>query len=794
MSTLLDWLLPASFLPHGHCYLWRPDVLWLHVGSDAVIAGSYYAIPIALAYFVRRRHAVLPYWWLTALFATFIFLCGSTHAMSIWTVWHPDYVVDGLIKLATALASAATAIAVFVALPSGLALRSPIELQGEVDARTAQLLAANARLREEIEARERTEAALRESESRFRATFENAAVGIAHVAPDGRWLHVNAVFSEITGYSREELLAHKFADITHPADLEKDWSQARRLLAGAIDSYALDKRYIRKDGSIVWVMLTVSLMRARGGEPLYFISVIDDITERKRTVAALQESELRTRLALEASGAATWVIDYAHGGAEHFDDRSCELAGLDAARKEWPAGTFCRLLHPDDRERMQVAARATQAIAGPGPLINYRIVRGDGTVIWLEGSGIVQRDTDGSARQFVGVSIDISEGKRLERALRDTIEKLAEADRRKDEFLATLAHELRNPLAPIGNGVQIVKLCAGTDEKLRRTAEMMERQMSHLVRLVDDLLDLSRITRGKVVLREGREELKQVLAGALEATWGPMESKHLELIVSMCEEPISVEGDRDRLTQVFSNILSNAAKYTDAGGKVWLSLHREGEEAVISVRDSGIGIAAESLESVFEMFSQLRPSGQGEMGLGLGLALVRQLVQLHGGRVEARSQGPGHGSEFVVRLPALAPAPRATGLPAQGPIAPAAGPRRVLVVEDNCDAAESLRSLLELLGHEVRQVPDGAGAIEAVSAFKPDIVFMDIGLPGMNGLETTLRIRELPITRQPFIVALTGWGQEADRERSGLAGINHHLVKPIDYETLRGVLEQASRA
>ncbi|HYL72069.1 MAG TPA: PAS domain S-box protein, partial [Candidatus Dormibacteraeota bacterium] len=295
MSTFLQWLLPANFMPHGHCYLWRADVLWLHVGSDALIAASYYAIPVALGYFVRRRRAVLPYWWLPALFATFIFLCGTTHAMNIWTVWRPDYVVDGLIKLATAVVSAATAVIVFAALPQALALRTPIELQGEVDGRTAELLSVNTRLREEIAARERTELALRASEQRFRATFENAAVGIAHVGPDGRWLHVNAVLTRITGYTRAELLTRRFADITHPADLEKDWSQARRLLAGEIDSYAMEKRYIRKDGSTVWVLLTVSLQRGADGAPEYFISVIDDISERKRTEEQLHENELRTR-------------------------------------------------------------------------------------------------------------------------------------------------------------------------------------------------------------------------------------------------------------------------------------------------------------------------------------------------------------------------------------------------------------------------------------------------------------------------------------------------------------------
>jgi len=521
MSNFFDWSVPANFMPHGHCYLWRPDVLWLHVGSDALIAGSYYAIPVALAYFVRQRRAVLPYWWVPALFATFIFLCGTTHVMNIWTVWNPDYRVDGLLKLATGVASAGTAFLVFAALPQALALRTPIELQAEVDQRTSELTAVNARLREEIGARNRTEAALRESEARFRGTFENAAVGIALVAPDGRWLQVNAVLCSMTGYSKEELLARTYADITHPADLENDFDLSRRLLTGEIDNCALEKRYISKDGRSVWVMLTVSLVRDSSGVPAYFIAVANDIAERKR----------------------------------------------------------------------------------------------------------------------------------LETELRQNIQRLAEADRRKDEFLATLAHELRNPLAPIANGVQILKLTSSRDAQ-KRTTDMMERQIKHLVRLVDDLLDVSRITRGKAVLRIEPLKLQDVLAGALESNWSDAQSSRLELCVQLPDEPLEVDGDLDRLTQVFSNIISNAAKYTPDGGKVCVSARREGDDAIVSVRDTGVGIPPESLEAVFEMFSQLREPAHGEEGLGIGLALVRQLVRLHGGSVEALSEGIGRGSEFIVHLPA----------------------------------------------------------------------------------------------------------------------------------------------
>jgi PAS domain S-box-containing protein len=794
MSNFLDWLLPTNFMPHGHCYLWRTDVLWLHVGSDALIAASYYAIPVALVYFVRQRRSVLPYWWVAGLFATFIFLCGTTHLMNIWTVWHPDYVVDGLIKLATGLVSAATAVLVFTALPQALALRTPIELQAEVGARTGELVAANLRLRDEIAARERTEAALRASEIRFRATFENAAVGIAHVAPDGRWLMVNEVLCRITGYAHPELLTRTFADITHPSDIEKDWEQARRLLAGEIDAYSMEKRYIRRDGSSIWAVLTASLVRNADGSPAYFISIVDDISQRKRIESELQEKQYRTQLAFEASRAATWVVDFTRGSLEQFDERARELAGLNENRSEWPAGTFCSLLTPQDREKMLAAQAATRAAPGPGPTVEYRIVRTDGEPRWLQGTGIIERDHEGQPCRFIGVSIDITERKQLETQLRLSVDQLGEANSRKDHFLATLAHELRNPLAPIANGVQIIKR-SPSPQTLERTIEMMERQIAHVVRLVDDLIDVSRVTHGKARLRREPLALAPLVSDALESSWTAAESSRLQSILDAPERPVLVAGDRDRLTQVFSNILANAAKYTRGEGKVWVSVTAEGSHAVVRIRDTGIGIPPEELESIFEMFSQLREPGYGESGLGIGLALVHQLVALHGGSVEARSEGAGRGSEFIVRLPLLADdtAQVAPSEP-QVPSAVVGRPRRILVVDDNADCAESLAALLRLMGHEVREAADGVAAIDAAQAFQPHIIFMDIGLPRMSGLEATQRIHALRLPVTPLVVALTGWGQEIDRERSRRAGAAYHLTKPIDQQALQSVLRFAEQA
>jgi PAS domain S-box-containing protein len=308
MHALRDWLLPSGFMPHGMCYLWRPDVLWLNVVSDGVIAASYFAIPLAIMHFVRRRHAVLPYWWIPALFAAFISLCGTTHVLGAWVVWHPDYVIDGLVKSVTAVVSAGTAFAVYLLLPQAMALRTPVELQQEVNQQIAELQAVTARLRQEIEARERADSALRDSEQRFRATFDNAAVGMAHVATDGRWLMVNDWLCDIVGYQRAELLARTFAEITHPDDIDKDWLYARRLLAGEIDTYSMEKRYLRRNGSVVWVLLTVALVRRADGSPHHFIATVADITDRKHAEEA--DRRLASVARLAALGELTAVVSH----------------------------------------------------------------------------------------------------------------------------------------------------------------------------------------------------------------------------------------------------------------------------------------------------------------------------------------------------------------------------------------------------------------------------------------------------------------------------------------------------
>jgi signal transduction histidine kinase len=370
-----------------------------------------------------------------------------------------------------------------------------------------------------------------------------------------------------------------------------------------------------------------------------------------------------------------------------------------------------------------------------------------------------------------------------------TAETLKLADRRKDEFLAILAHELRNPLAPIRNSLQILRLTASSDPAAVRVCQIMERQVNHMVRLVDDLMEVSRITRGKIELRREETDVATVIRSAVETSKPLIEAKGHQLAISLPPDPIPLYGDAIRLGQVLANLLNNAAKYTERGGQIWLAARRDGDEAVISVRDNGIGLSAEMLPVVFEMFMQVdRSSNRSEGGLGIGLTLVKNLVELHGGTIAAKSDGPGRGSEFIVRLPvsarkfsdskALSVVPKAPDLPQ----------RKVLVVDDNRDAAASLGMLLRYLGTDVQTVGDGAAALSAIESYRPDVVLLDIGMPVMDGFEVARRIRENRSNDHIVLVALTGWGQTEDRNRTRDAGFNHHLVKPADISTIQTLL------
>ena len=434
-------------------------------------------------------------------------------------------------------------------------------------------------------------------------------------------------------------------------------------------------------------------------------------------------------------------------------------------------------LVPADELPMQLAARTGQPV--PNQELEFRFR--DGTSTWAYGNAVPLFDAAGAVRGVISSFIDITARKRVE-------EELREADRRKDEFLAVLAHELRNPLAPIRSSLHILRLSGRNDPTADKVSEMMARQVNHMVRLVDDLLEVSRITRGKIELRKEPIDLALVLKGAVEISRPLIDAAGHELTLEIPPEPFSLEGDPVRLTQVFANLLNNAAKYTDTNGRILLRVKREGEEVAISIRDTGIGISPPMLPRVFEMFAQVdHDASRAQGGLGIGLMLVKRLVEMHAGTITAHSDGHGKGSEFVVRLPlsevrrAVDPTPKPVQLPP-------GFSQRVLVVDDNRDAADSLGLLLKLLGNNVHVVHNGPDALAALLTYQPTVCLLDIGMPGMDGHEVARRIRCQPGFRNVTLIALTGWGQDDDRLHSQSAGFDYHLTKPADIDALQVLL------
>lgn len=439
------------------------------------------------------------------------------------------------------------------------------------------------------------------------------------------------------------------------------------------------------------------------------------------------------------------------------------------------------MVHPDDREPAK--ARWNEAhVARTLYEVRARIWH----AATLEFRHVIARatpvlDESGALREWVGACTDIHDETQAAQAL-------LEADRRKDEFLATLAHELRNPLAPIRNSLHILRLTGKAEGAIANVYQMLERQVRHLVRLVDDLMEVSRITRGRIELRKEKVDIAEVIHSAIETSRPLIDEAGHRLDVELPPEPLQLEADPVRLAQVITNLLNNAAKYTDKGGRIWLAARREGPSAVISVRDNGRGIPATMLPRVFDLFAQASGGyNRAQGGLGIGLTLVRSLVQLHGGIVEARSQGEGLGSEFIVQLP-LEAIVQAEGTPGPSGSTDADRTRRILIVDDNRDAADSLGVLLTLLGTETRTAYDGRTALEALDEFRPSVILLDLGMPGMDGCEVARRTRQHPYGRHATLVALTGWSQERDRHESHEAGIDHHLVKPVDLDELRLLL------
>jgi PAS domain S-box-containing protein len=506
--------------------------------------------------------------------------------------------------------------------------------------------------------------------------------------------------------------------------------------------------------------------------------VRDHLAERERSEWALRVSEERFRMIADNMAQLAWTCDTL-GNVTWYNQRWLDYTGL--SFDEMKGWDWRKVQHPDHLAR--VVARVNQSAETGEPWEDTFPLRGkDGEYHWFLSRAVPIRNEAGEIVCWFGTNTDVTERIRMEEALRD-------ADRRKDEFLAVLAHELRNPLAPIRNSLHILRMTAEQDPAAERVSEMLERQVNHMVRLVDDLMEVSRITRGKIELRKESIEVAAIIRTAVETSRPLIDAAGHNLALALPPEPLVLEGDPMRLAQVVANLLNNAAKYTEAGGQIWLTVRREAGAVAISVRDTGAGIPPDMLPRVFDLFTQVdRHANRAQGGLGIGLALVKSLVEMHGGSVKAHSEGTGQGCEFVVCLPLSTARLPTDPLGTESVVADKPAARRILVVDDNRDAANSLGMLLKCIGADVRIAYNGPDALEAVATWKPAVVLLDIGMPGMDGYEVAQRIREEPQSEGMTLIALTGWGQEDDRRRARSAGFDHHMIKPPELNTLKTLL------
>jgi len=594
----------------------------------------------------------------------------------------------------------------------------------------------------------------------------------------------NAAAERMFGHTAEQAIGRHISLIIPPERIQEEDRIIASLKAGQRVEHFETVR-VRADARPIIVSLTISPIKDPTGAVVGASKIARDITERKR---AEEERENFVRL-IENSPDFIGMCDLE--GTPFFINRAgLNLVGLEdlEAARHAPLASF---FFPEDQDRIVHEFLPSVLKNGTGEIeVRFRNFK-TGEPRWMAYKVLTLPDADGRPIGFATVSQDVTERKRLHDDLHRLAGDLSDADRRKNEFLALLAHELRNPLAPISNTVRALRRGAIDNETVRLASELLERQVGQMSRLVDDLLDMSRISRGKIELRKDQVELTPIIEQAVEAARPQFRNFNHELTLMLPGRPVYLHADRARLTQMIANLLNNAAKFTDAGGHVWLTVDQTGDQAVVSVRDTGIGIAAEQLPHVFDMFAQADTSlERSRDGLGIGLTLVKTIAELHGGTVEARSAGLGRGSEFIIRLPALV---SAAGVAAQSPAHEASllASRRVLVVDDSEDGAESMAMILQFAGHETIKAYDGVAAIEAAERFRPEVVLLDIGLPRMNGYEVCRRLRQEPWGREMTIVALTGWGQEEDRNRSKEAGFDVHIVKPVDFDALLQLLASA---
>ena len=617
------------------------------------------------------------------------------------------------------------------------------------------------------------------------AIVESSDDAIISKTLDGTIQSWNAAAERVFGHSAEEAVGKHISLVIPPERIQEEAEIIAQLQAGRRIEHFETVR-VRADGGRILVSLTISPIKDDAGNVVGASKIARDVTRQRQAeerehllLADAAEANAKFRALFDQGAIFAAILD-GDGKVLEINRMAQESAGCSKeeihGRRLWETPCWSRA--PAAARQMEDAW--TRAVARETAQAQVELLQASGAERMLDLTIQPVLDDAGNVRFVAVTGTDVTERRRAEL-------RLADADRRKDEFLAMLAHELRNPLAPISNAVQVLGLAERDPVALRAARETLERQVGQMGRLVDDLLDVSRVTRGRIELRRERIDLAPVVRQAVEATHALYESMGQELSVDLPRQPIHVEADPARIAQVIGNLLNNACKYTDKGGHIRLSVAREGADAVLRVKDDGIGIDPAQIPRLFEMFNQVESSlERSRGGLGIGLTLARTLVEMHGGTIVARSEGIGKGSEFVVRLPVVVDAPRAA---AGGPKATApVVPRRVLVVDDNEDGAASMAMLLRLQGHETHVAHDGEQAIVQAERLRPDVVLLDIGLPAMNGYEACRRIRASGWGQELMLIAVTGWGQDEDLRRSREAGFDAHLVKPVPPDALARLL------
>ena len=601
--------------------------------------------------------------------------------------------------------------------------------------------------------------------------------------PSGRIMSWNLGAERLKGYAPEEIIGRHFSVFYTREALDSGWP-AHELKVSEMEGRFEDEGWrVRKDGSRFWANVVITALRDDDGKLLGFSKITRDLTDRRLHEEALRHSEARFRLLVDAvQDYAIFILD-PEGVVASWNLGAERIKGY--SREEIIGRHFSHFFTEEDRaagkpwEELAIARRS-----GRAEVEGWRVKK-NGDRFWARVVLTAVTDDEGHLRGFAKVTQDLTE--------RRHVQDLEKAAKNVNEFIAMLAHELRNPLAPIRSAVTVMAKAphdAATVEAMRQT---IDRQSAQLARIVDDMIDIARITKGSLVIEHEPVELAEVVRRAVETAAPAIEAARHALEVHLPEKPLVVHGDRYRLTQLLSNLLNNAARYTPSGGRIWLRAVSQNGHAVLSVTDTGRGIEPQVMDRIFDMFVQGRtPLQRVGGGLGIGLALARRIAELHGGTLLGRSEGENKGAEFVLRLP-LSPS-----VPANEPAQPQADragvPRRILVVDDNVDAALTLDLLLRSLGHETRVAHEGGKALEIAREFRPEVVLLDIGMPGMDGYEVARRLRGMNHGQTFRIVAVTGWGQDADRARAKEAGFDVHLVKPVDVGTLAKVLDDRSGA